>query len=606
MEKKSAKPGRLKARKRARLPKKPFSNVAISLSGGGFRASAFHMGVLAYLSYIKFDNEDLLSRIRIIATSSAGTFVGVKYAATLKKGGNFRDFYSSIYSFLMKNDLVEDALQYLSDDQNWKEGRQRTLINAFAAIYHRDFENEHFGLLWKAEPEIHLKEISYNATEFNFAMPFRFQKSERLQMFIPGNTHDCIGNKKIHIPYQMAKEVRLADIIAASSCFPFGFEPINFPDDFIHRDAVKLRDKSLLPQNASDGDKIVYPIGLMDGGIDDNQGVDAVIMAEERMRHYPEELREYASDDKKAVDLYIISDATAPKRTGYIRSTNNKIRFVGNWNFKKLRNFGLISASIGALAFVIAFFLKTSTWIVLWSAFGTVGMLTALVLLIFSRGFAGLTRWLGVPVFFAKRLKHFDKLRFGLLYNLYINRRKSSMKLVTDVFIRHMRWLSYERVYGDYTWKPRLIMNAIFDMTDIEVEKRKIKYPHFPKELANPGEEIVNVATKANSMATTLWFSPEELKGEKHMLDSIISTGHFNICYNLLEYFEKFIYNGRYKTDYSKYSDETKAALEEMYTTLKTDWEKFKQDPYWFIKQWNQEVNSAGGHSRSESPAEQS
>jgi hypothetical protein len=325
----------------------------------------------------------------------------------------------------------------------------------------------------------------------------------------------------------------------------------------------------------------------MDGGIDDNQGVDAVVMAEERMKHYHGDLKQFSSDDKKSVDLYIISDATSAKRTGYIRSTTNKIRFVGNWNFKKLRNFGIISAAIGLSAFVIAFFLKTVTWISLWSAFGTVGMLTALVLLIFSRGFAGLTRWLGVPQFFANRLRHFDKLRFGLLYNLFINRRRSAMKLVTDVFIRHMRYLSYERVYGDYTWKPRLIMNAIVDMTEIEVTKRKIKYPHFTTELSEPGEEIIRAATKANSMATTLWFTPEELKGEKNMLDTIIATGQYNICYNLLEYFEKFINNGRYKNDYAKYPDEIKAELEAMQKILHEEWAKFKANPYWLIQEWN-------------------
>lgn len=587
MENQRRKSAKLKTKKRARLPKQPFNNIAISLSGGGFRASAFHLGVLTYLSRVRFQDTDLLARIRIIATSSAGTFIGVKYSATLKKGGNVQDFYNAMHNFLGKDDLIEEALQYLSDDSNWTEGKHRTLINAFAALYHQQFESSTFSLLWEEKPEIHLKEIIFNATEFNFAMPFRFQKGEQLHTRIPGNPHDCIGNKKINIPNAMAEEIRMADIIAASSCFPFGFEPINFPDDFIHKDALLLKDKTLLPQNAGDGDKIVYPIGLMDGGIDDNQGVDAIILAEERMKHYPDEALQYSSNDKKAVDLYIISDATTAKRTGYIRSTTNKIRFVGNWNFLKLQNFGILSALIGSSFIAISFAFKSVIAIIALSAAGTLGLMIALVLLIFSRGFAGLTRWLGVPEYFSRRLRHFDKLRFGLLYNLFINRRKSAMKLVTDVFIRHMRYLSYERVYGDSHWKPRLIMNAIFDMTDIEVEKRKMKYPYFRPSIADPGPEIVRAATKANSMATTLWFTPEELKGEKNMLDTIIATGQYNICYNLIEYFEKFINNPKYKNDYARYPDEIKAALKDLENTLLSDWEKFKQDPYWLVNELN-------------------
>ena len=115
-----------------------------------------------------------------------------------------------------------------------------------------------------------------------------FQKTEQSYLKTSNVTDEYIGNRKIHIPVDVAKEIRLADIIAASSCFPFGFEPINFPDDFIYDEAVKLKDKSLLPHRVADGEKIEYPIGLMDGGVDDNQGVDSIITSEERMRKLPQ------------------------------------------------------------------------------------------------------------------------------------------------------------------------------------------------------------------------------------------------------------------------------------------------------------------------------
>jgi hypothetical protein len=225
MEIKAPKSVKPKVKRRAHLPKQPFQNIAISLSGGGFRATSIHLGLMSYLATKVISGVSLLERVRILSSVSGGTFLGVKYAATIKRGGTFDDCYKSVVNFMTKKDLVEEALEYLAKDSNWINIRQRSLINSFAAIYHRDFESEHFGLLWNISPTIHLKEICFNATEFNFALPFHFQKTEFLNRH-KEHHEEYIGNKKINIPIEIAKEIRLADIIAASSCVPFGFEPI--------------------------------------------------------------------------------------------------------------------------------------------------------------------------------------------------------------------------------------------------------------------------------------------------------------------------------------------------------------------------------------------
>lgn len=571
--------------RKSKLPKTPFNNIAVSLSGGGFRAAGFHLGVITYLSSQSIYKTSLLEHTRILSTSSAGTFVGVKYTASIKRGESLTNFYKQVYEFIGNGDLVEKALAYLSDDDNWTNGRQRSLINAFASVYHDEFESASFGLLWQNEFPLHIKEINFNATEFNFALPFRFFKTEREDA---DNNPEFIGNNKIHIPIEMAKEIRLADIIAASSCFPFGFEPMNFPDDFIHEESINLRKRELLPQNVYDGDSIDYPIGLMDGGIDDNQGVDAVVMSEERMKNYKNTSREFRSDDTKSVDLFIISDASIPKMESY-RSTTEKKGMFGKLNFNVLRNIGILSAGIGSMLIIFGAYAESRAGIIFLTIFGTGGLILALVLLLLSFGFTGMAKLLGVPEFFTRRMAIFDKLRFGVLYNLIGNRRKSSMKLVSKVFIKQMRWHSFQRVFGDSDWRPRMIMNGLFDITGDEVQKRKNKYPHFSKDILEPGEAMISVADKANSMATTLWFTKKELEGKENMLNTVIACGQFNICFNLLEYFEKFILNSKYADDYEKYSPEIRQSLTDLHFRLVNDWNKFKEDPYWMIKKWNQE-----------------
>jgi predicted acylesterase/phospholipase RssA len=576
---KSVKP---RSKRRAHLPKQPFQNIAVSLSGGGFRATCNHLGLMSYLATISLGDTSLLERVRILSSVSGGTFVGVKYASTLKKGGSFDDCYKSLVELMTKTDLVKEALEYLAEDSNWENGRQRSLINAFASIYHRDFEPEEFGLLWQESPEIHLKEISFNATEFHFALPFHFQKTE----FSPGK-HDLseyTGNRKIHIPAEMAKEIRLADIIAASSCVPFGFEPINFPDDFMHEESVKLKDKTLLPVQTYEGEKINYPIGLMDGGVDDNQGVDAVISAEERMKNYPEDKWPFRSQDKKSVDLYIISDGTNPGMESYVRSTRYRIPYIGTWSFGSMRLIGISSFLTGCMLMSFAFFSNLKLAVIALSVTGTLGIVIAFVFLILSRGFTGLARQLGVPSFFIKHVKHIDRLKFGTLNNMLINRRASVVKMITKVSIKQMRWFGFERVYSDPGWKPRLIMNAIFELTRGEVIKRRNKYPFHSSEIIEPGEKIMAVSAKALTKGTTLWFSEDELKGERNMVNSIIACGQFTICFNLLEYYEKFLKNPKYQKDYEKYSPETQAMLRKLYEDLLADWRKFKEDPFWMVK----------------------
>ncbi|MBA3665039.1 MAG: patatin-like phospholipase family protein [Bacteroidetes bacterium] len=588
MDKEKPKSTKVKTKRRARLPKMPFNNIAISLSGGGFRATCVHLGVMSYLSSVKLFEVSLLERVRVLSSASAGTLVGVKYASTLKKGGTFLDCYKSLMDFMTKVDLVENALEHLSENKNWNEVRHRSLINAFASIYYREFESENFGLLWNESPVIHLKEISYNATEFNFALPFHFQKSEKTHSKTGNVTHEFIGNKKIHIPVEIAKEIRLADIIAASSCFPFGFEPINFPDDFIYEGAVKLKDPSLLPRNVYDGEKIEYPIGLMDGGVDDNQGVDSIINAEERMSNYHDELKEFRSHDKKAVDLYILSDGTNPSMQSYTRSSKDKVPYIGKWSFKLLRYFGIMSSILGLTAIVYACYLESRTLIILLTISGTLGILLALFFLIISRGIVGLSKRMGVPSFFLKRLFHVDKLKFATLNNLLVNRRNSVMKMITKVFIKQMRWFSFERVYGDDVWRLRLIMNAVFELTEEEVEQRRTKHPYLNEELLNPGSRIMRVSEKSLKMGTTLWFTPEEL--ENNMPNAIIACGQFTICFNLLKYYEKFLYHPKYKKDFEKYSPETQQELAQLYQSLMTDWKKFKVNPYWMVESLNNKI----------------
>lgn len=137
------------------------------------------------------------------------------------------------------------------------------------------------------------------------------------------------GNFAINLDLDIAGKLWLSDLLAASSCFPAGFEPIIFPDDFTYNNAlteednkkltpgellgklnIQLRemDRNVLtrlygeevvnrvilnlPENPDyevinrtfASEKIVdgFKFGMMDGGITDKQALESILDAQER------------------------------------------------------------------------------------------------------------------------------------------------------------------------------------------------------------------------------------------------------------------------------------------------------------------------------------
>lgn len=75
--------------------------IGLSLSGGGSRAVAFHLGCLRALNDL-----GILARIEVISTVSGGSVIGALYA---KSSGSFQQFETESYKFLRKG-LVVPAL----------------------------------------------------------------------------------------------------------------------------------------------------------------------------------------------------------------------------------------------------------------------------------------------------------------------------------------------------------------------------------------------------------------------------------------------------------------------------------------------------------------
>ena len=117
--------------------KTPFEKIALSLSGGGYRAAAFHLGSMAYLDHAKFDGISLLENVKIISTVSGGTITGVFYAYRIKEDGTSCAYitdneldppekvtttYGQWVEFCRGVDVLIHDAQYLESDMPHKHG----------------------------------------------------------------------------------------------------------------------------------------------------------------------------------------------------------------------------------------------------------------------------------------------------------------------------------------------------------------------------------------------------------------------------------------------------------------------------------------------------
>src|SRR5690606_23055866 len=136
-------------------------------------------------------------------------------------------------------------------------------------------------------------EVCCNATEFFRGLTFRFQTNgTRSYSQLIGNYYMKFDVTRL----ATFQKIKLADVLAASSCFPLGLEPMMFPEDFTYKDqggggltaqelreAFLYRDYEEAERRLSDP-SVLRSFGLMDGGITDNQGLKSLMLADERRR----------------------------------------------------------------------------------------------------------------------------------------------------------------------------------------------------------------------------------------------------------------------------------------------------------------------------------
>ena len=239
-----------------------------------------------------------------------------------------------LFDFLYKEDLIEDAFANI---EKGRTGHGASLIKIMASIYDAKlFNHSVMGNLMDCINDIPIKHFSANATDFENGLPFRFQVTEGRIIDDTKSTYGVFGNSNHRFRRDIAQYVTLGEALACSSCFPSGFEPMMFPDDF------KVCQNEIAAKKDS--------FGIMDGGVVDNQGIEPILLAEERMRKCDKGRKD------KALELVIVSDVSSSNMNGYSPCQQRLPKSIGGWTIAKLQQYALFAEFVISLLLIVAFF----------------------------------------------------------------------------------------------------------------------------------------------------------------------------------------------------------------------------------------------------------
>jgi NTE family protein len=248
--------------------------LGLALSGGGYRAAAFHLGVLKKLNQLK-----LLDKIDVISTISGGSIAGTYY---LLNKDNFESFENSFTINLQKSCIrrivwswkfLLPVLTYVSfglvlfidpfnfNISNWKFGIIITLYVLFPIIFQFKFisfttlkidayRNIFFGN--KTISQLPDKPIiAINATNLSTGTLWTFSKNKTSD-----SSYEYPKDGSESIKFQCSN-FPIATAVASSTSVPVPFDPVRIPQKYYQNPNHFYKTK---PK-------------LIDGGLYDNQGV---------------------------------------------------------------------------------------------------------------------------------------------------------------------------------------------------------------------------------------------------------------------------------------------------------------------------------------------
>jgi NTE family protein len=243
--------------------KENIRDIALALSGGGYRAAYFHLGVLEKLHEL-----DLLKRVGVVSSVSGGSILAGIYATTLLNGDSFESFSDQSRRFLGKV-MPLDWPVLLQDAVPWG-----TSSKGLERNFERIFKNKNGQPITMNDLKAMQPHFVINATAVHSGAGWRFRPGGTAEHWEMGHTHDEAFQLRF-IEYEC--NVTLGKAVAASTAFPT-FSSVTIPSEEIRETGVK---SAVDPEIATIVPQLPHELpdvlSLSDGGVLDNTGITSIL-----------------------------------------------------------------------------------------------------------------------------------------------------------------------------------------------------------------------------------------------------------------------------------------------------------------------------------------
>lgn len=513
------------------------AEFSLCLSGGGYRAAMFHLGTLTYLNHVVLPiGGRLLDHVHSISCISGGAIPGILYSLCEANEEDRETCFKDIYKKLTENNIGELLVKRYN-----KESQKNTaLINVLADIYDEIFfKGLKYSSILESMDWRKIHHLAIDSTDFDLGIPFRFQSTCELNIPNRKQPYGVIGNHRHIIEREDAANIRLADIMASTSCFPLVFEPIVYPDDF----KFSSGEGPIYAENES--------ISLMDGGLVDNQGIDPITHA-----------CKHLSDVSKDMDLIIVSDAGNITK-GSSTSTLRFPELSPNFYFWAFYATGLFMG-IGAV-----FCWKKELFLFM-------GLLLGLFL--FFIAFAIIIK--KIVDYIIARIKERVNLDadYEFIWSSSINniiefiraRTATAVKMVDVIMMGHIKKVALKGLLTSTYYYHKIVRSPLSELYSKKWVDSFEKRNYLDREM-KPSRRISINSAVANGMGTTLWFTQEDIK--QNVPQALLASGQYTICWCLLQHID------RLSTCSPEELTEGQRLLLTLKPLLKGDWNRFNQNP---------------------------
>ncbi|MDB5343908.1 MAG: hypothetical protein JWP89_2285 [Schlesneria sp.] len=330
----------------------------------------------------------------------------------------------------------------------------------------------------------------------------------------------------------------------------------------------------------------------MDGGIYDNQGIESILLSEERAGLL--DMIIMSDTDRQEEALFQMPDSVAGAASQSTSQINVMWKLFLGWN-----------PTLGILAW-LSWLLLALCWLSvgalglnLWNQFNSPqpssvvwALLTNIVPLLLTVSAAGLLALFRstfknkllsqVPQLQLASWKYLSKVRLVNTIDMCWFRISSLMALTSNVFMKRIRSNGYRSIFQDPEHQGKLVSNFIYSIRTTSSKSRRVRQadeisagavetqaPRAWMTIPPASERLCAVTEAAAAVPTLLWFQNDE------ELPNLVATGQATTCLSLMRFISQ-----------TRCIDENSEAfaapeVQELWLRLQRDWASFQVDPFY-------------------------